>query len=781
VKNSPGVVLIWRIAVDEATRSGHEFIEPEHFLQAMTRDISLEDGALLAAIGLDAEIRKPLAREIALVPQVLEAQRVNPVALRRAVRAVLGRGGYHHTEGATVHRSPKSRQLFLQAGEIARHAGAQWTQVGHLLLAILADKDGSARKVIAGMHTNLAVLTEAVEHALRVLVPAGQGAAAAKKGSSTPWLDRFGRDLTAEAVAGTLGPVIGRRKEILLIVQTLARRTKNNPVLIGDAGVGKTAIVEALAIRIAEKKDAKVLGGKRIIEVRPGSLVAGTKYRGEFEERFQGILAEVESHPEIILFVDEIHLLVGAGEVGGGMDAANLMKPALARGGFRCIGATTTAEYRKYIEKDAALERRFERIQVDEPSREEALEILRGLVPKLESHHGAVITPEAVETAVDLTMRFDHDRRLPDKAIDVLDLAAARVVVPGLSIAGKPGEGISSTQQVTPKNVIEVLAERLQLPKGIIEGRLQEGDRGRLLDLESRLGARIVGQAEALRIVSARLLMALTGVAARRGPLAVFLFAGPTGVGKTELAKALGEELFGSEGAMIRLDMSEYIEPNSVAKLVGSPPGYVSYEEEGQLTGRLRSHPFSLVLLDEVEKAHPQVLNTFLQLFDEGRLTDAKGRTVDAGSAVFVMTSNVGVGDRKARLGFGAGGDAVAQPGITDELKKHFTAEFINRIDDTVVFRSLTEEDAVEVARRIIDDLKHRLTGTMGLELAVTDAALSYIAKKGYSEEYGVRQLQRVIEQAIQEPLARKLLGQGPQAGKNVVVDVSDDGLRIVM
>jgi ATP-dependent Clp protease ATP-binding subunit ClpC len=459
------------------------------------------------------------------------------------------------------------------------------------------------------------------------------------------------------------------------------------------------------------------------------------------------------------------------------MDAANIMKPALARGGVRCIGATTVAEYRRHIEPDAALERRFERITVEEPSQKETLAILRGLQPKMESHHGVAITKKAIEAAVALSLRFDHDRRLPDKAIDTLDLAAARVVIPRLSIAAKPGKRDLPTGRVTPAIVAQVLAQKFGLPPDLIAGHLRGMNRRRLLELETRLNARVIGQSDAIRAVCGQLLVAYSGVGARKGPLGVFLFAGPTGVGKTELAKALGDGLFGGDKAVVRLDMSEYMEPHSVAKLVGSPAGYVGYEAEGQLTGRLRTQPYSLVLLDEVEKAHPQVLDIFLQLFDEGRLTDAKGRTVDARNCVFVMTSNVRVANRKARLGFGAGETEEKSPALLSELKKHFRTEFINRIDQTVLFRSLTEEDALAIARLIVAGLTQRLASTASVRLTVVDAALRFIAQTGYNEEFGVRHLSRTVEEKIERPLAEQVLAHSKRTAKEILVDVEANEL----
>ncbi len=778
---SPGIALIWRFAVGEAAHSEHEFVEPEHFVQAMTRGELLTDDRLLEIAVSDKAGRQAMVAELSLVHDVLASRQVNAITLRRSLRARLGKGNHPHVEGETVHRSERSRRAFAAAEEVAGECHAPYLQVAHLFLAILRDKGLSLAAALEALGSDPEIIDTALTKRLKLPVPASPEPEAplVDGDSGTPWLDKYGRDLTAEAQAGKLGPVIGRRKEILRVLQTLARKSKNNPVLIGDAGVGKTAIVEALAIRISKGKDQKVLAGKRIVEIRPGALVAGTKYRGEFEERLQKILAESEAHPEIILFIDEIHLLVGTGAISGGMDAANLMKPALARGGIRCIGATTVEEYRRFIEADAALERRLEKIVVDEPSEEEVLEILQGLRTRLEEHHGVKITDKALHAAIDLTVRFDHDRRLPDKAIDVLDLAGARVCVPMLSMQVKPGEKPARGGRVTPEVVAEVLADTLRLPTDVLLGHLRGMTRDRLRKLESRLKAKIIGQDEAIRAICGRLLLAYTNISERRGPLAVFLFAGPTGVGKTELAKALAQELFGGEKSIIRLDMSEYMEQHSIAKLIGSPPGYVGYEEEGQLTGNLRRQPYSLVLLDEVEKAHPQVLDMFLQVFDEGRLTDSKGRTVDARNSIFVMTSNIRLEGKKARLGFGAEAAESNVIDIIPELKKHFRAEFINRISQTVVFRPITQDVAAVIARLLVDDLVKRLLANNNIQLSITDEALRFVVAKGYSEEFGVRHLQRILEEEIQTPLARYILdGESPSAGA-VVVELKDNGLIV--
>lgn len=783
MNNSDAIKVVWRLAVVEAAQSEHDHIEPEHFVQVITRTVALADDVLDAVVGADEAVRSAVRSELALVTTILTSKGVNLVSLRRALRAELGKGGHAPTKGQPIHRSDRSRKVFGKAEELAHVCGAPTVQTGHLFRAIMDDGECSLAPVLKKLGANTEDITTALAHALNVRVPQAAGVPDEPEGMAargTPWLDKYGRDLTADAKADKLGPVIGRRKEILQVLQSLARNTKNNPVLIGEAGVGKTAIVEAIAIRVTQGKDEAVLAGKRIVEIRPATLVAGTKYRGEFEERLQKILGEAEANADVILFVDEIHLLVGAGAAGPGMDAANIMKPALARGGIRCIGATTVAEYRRFIEKDAALERRFDPIMVEEPSREEALQILEGMRTKLESHHNVGITQKAMAAAVDLTVRFDHDRRLPDKAIDALDAAAARVCLPALSIRAKPGEKLRGRHgRVTPDMVAEALSEKLRIPKDVITGQLKGITRSRIRALEGHLKSRIVGQDAAIADVCNQVMTAYAGVAERRGPMAVFLFAGPSGVGKTELAKLLADELFGSEKALIRLDMSEYMEPHSVAKLTGSPPGYVGYEEEGQLTGKLRRQPHALVLLDEVEKAHPRVMDVFLQMFDEGRLTDAKGRTVEATNAIIVMTSNIKPEVGKVQLGFGPESAASEEEPIVGELKKHFRAEFINRISRTVVFRQLTRDDALIVARRIADGVTSHIRSCKGIHVSVSDGAIQLIADKGYSTEFGVRQIRRIIADKIEAPLAVLILNWGKGVLRSIVIDESDGMLSL--
>ena len=579
--------------------------------------------------------------------------------------------------------------------------------------------------------------------------------------STTPTLDRFGRDLTALARKGELGPIIGRRREILAVLQALARSSKNNPVLVGEAGVGKTAIVEAIAVRAAEGKDPSVLGGKRIVELSVGALLGGTEYRGAFEERVQGVIAETRAHPEIIVFIDELHALVGAGRVGqGGLDAANLLKPPLARGELRCIGATTIEEYHRFVESDPALERRFEKVLVEEPDRDETLEILRGLRPGLERHHGVSLPDETLAAAVDLSVRFETDRKLPDKAIDLVDKAAARTRLPTLSLlrptGAREGGVAPEAPPVTPVIVARVLAEKRRLPLDIVTETLDTGIGSRLLALEGFLRERVLGQEEAIARVSRRLRLAFASPQGRRGPMAVLLFLGPSGVGKTETARLLAEHVFGSASGMIRIDMSELMEEHSVSKLIGSPPGYVGHEDEGQLTGAIRTKPHALLLLDEVEKAHPRVLDLFLQLFDEGRLTDSKGRLADGRHLVVVMTSNLGAAARPAP-GFVPPGPNDSHVGAPD-LRGVFRLELVNRIDEIVSFRALDADDVEMIVGRALAELTSAVERRHGVRVRVMPEAARFAAQQAALAAPGARGARRTVERLVNGPLSALVL-----------------------
>ena len=767
---SPSVTLAWQLACMETAAAKAQFIEPEHFLVALTKLKQLcttESAEKLRAQGLDVSTMRP---EMELVAGVLGDAAVDPDDFRHKLRERLGKGTYQFAKGETCHRSDRSRRIFQRSEEIAREMAGDTIRAGHLFLAILEEKDSLGCRLLKETNADTAALAEVTRRRMRQQ-PVPQVAGGQRldepqgQQSGTPFLDRFGRDLTKEAQDGKLGPVIGRRKEILQVIQTLARHSKNNPVLVGEAGVGKTAIVEALAIRVAEGKDPHVLGGKRIVELSMGTLTAGTKYRGEFEERLTRIIAEVAAHPEIIVFIDELHTVIGAGRAEGSVDAANILKPALARGDFRCIGSTTVGEYRRYVESDPALERRFEKVLVPEPSRDEALDILRGLRSKWEEHHRVKIGDEALVTAVDLSIRFDTDHQLPDKAIDLVDKAGARTQVPMLSMkqpddkaaAGKPGraEHQPVIGEVGHMTIAQVLSEKIGVPLEVITGHQRGMDQSRLLQMEAALKKRVIGQDEALVRVCQRLQVAMAGLAQRRGPLGVFLFLGPTGVGKTELTRSMAVFLFGSDRDMIRLDMSEYMEKHSVSKLVGSPPGYIGHEEEGQLTGSLRSRPFSVVLLDEIEKAHPQVLDMFLQVFDEGRLTDAKGRTADARNAIFVLTSNLMPSGKQA-LGFGPGKDPASTP--PKDVALPFRPEFINRIDEQILFRHLDRDDVRAILKPMLAEIEQSLREKHHTRLQIAPEAVEHIVSEGYNEKFGVRHLRRTVQNLIEVPLSRLLL-----------------------
>jgi len=756
-----------KMAASEAVKSKQPYIEKEHLLIGIT---SLEKIMMFGQQewGLTPQGRQELKAEHEALDEILGEFQFDTAKLRRMARAILVTGDYKHTD-RIIHRSEACKLIFSRAEKLVELAPE--VSCLHLLAALLEEPGEEIGSILKKAELDPSVLRD---HAL---VLAGERQELdkdtvkshedvnekVKKG--THYLDRYGRDLTKEAREGNLGPFVGRRKELLQIIQTLARSTKNNPVLVGEAGVGKTAIVEALAMRVALGKDPNILKDKRIIELNMGSLVGGTKHRGEFEKRLTNIIREAQKNPEVILFIDEIHNLVGAGRAEGSMDAANIMKPALAQGGIRCIGATTIAEYRRYIESDSALERRFEKIIVDEPGRDETLAMLKGLCPKWEEHHHVHITEDALEAAMDLSVRFDIDHKLPDKAIDLLDKAGAQARVPVLSMnpeldeeRERTGDSISRDgrgTEITAFSVAQVLSEKIGVPLEVIIGHLNGRDGSRILELASALKEQIIGQDEAIEKVCRRLQMAYAGLGKRRGPMAVFLFLGSTGVGKTQFSKSLAKFLFGSESDMIRFDMSEYMEEHSVAKFIGSPPGYVGHEEEGLLTGNLRTKPHSIVLFDDIEKAHPRIFDLFLQIFDEGRLSDSKGRTVDAKNAIFIMTSNISV---QKHVGFRDQEREKSDSGVYGDVEQMFRPEFINRIDEQIVFRSLDKDDLRKILRPMLDEISDNLHNQHGVNLQISEDVEIFITQEGLSLRYGIRELRRTVEQLIQIPLSRLIL-----------------------
>ncbi|XVV38026.1 ATP-dependent Clp protease ATP-binding subunit [Streptomyces sp. CA-100214] len=717
--------------------------------------------------------------------------------------------------------TPAVKRALLDAHELARTTGTGYIGPEHVLSALAANPDSAAGHILnAARFAPSGLPTESPE--------AGKAGPEGARATNTPTLDKYGRDLTDLAQQGRIDPVIGREDEIEQTVEVLSRRGKNNPVLIGDAGVGKTAVVEGLAQRITDADVPDVLLGRRVVALDLTGVVAGTRYRGDFEERMNNIVGEIRAHSdELIIFIDELHTVVGAGGggEGGSMDAGNILKPALARGELHVVGATTLEEFRR-IEKDAALARRFQPILVPEPTPADAIEILRGLRDRYEAHHQVRYTDEALVAAVQMSDRYLTDRRLPDKAIDLIDQAGARVRLRARTkgtdvramerevdqllrdkdqaVADEQYEQATQLrdrigelkQRITESdgageadeglNLVvgtESIAEVVSRQTGIPVSSLTQEEKDRLLGLESHLHERVVGQEEAVRVVSDAVLRSRAGLASPDRPIGSFLFLGPTGVGKTELARALAEALFGSEDRMVRLDMSEYQERHTVSRLVGAPPGYVGHEEAGQLTEVVRRHPYSLLLLDEVEKAHPDVFNILLQVLDDGRLTDSQGRTVDFTNAVVVMTSNLGsdvITRRGAGIGFGAGGaeadEEARREQVLRPLREHFRPEFLNRVDEIVVFRQLSGEQLRQITSLLLEQTR-RMVRAQGITVDFTDAAVDWLAERGYQPEYGARPLRRTIQREVDNELSRLLLDGRVAEGGRVTVDVEDGRL----
>ncbi|MCL6627430.1 MAG: ATP-dependent Clp protease ATP-binding subunit, partial [Alicyclobacillus shizuokensis] len=700
------------------------------------------------------------------------------------------------------------------------------TYVGteHILLGLIREGEGVAARVLANLGVSL---NKARQQVLQLLGGDVVDGGPDKDAAGTPTLDSLARDLTQMARDGKLDPVIGRNQEIERVIQVLSRRTKNNPVLIGEPGVGKTAIAEGLAERIVAGEIPETLRNKRVMVLDMGTVVAGTKYRGEFEDRLKKIMEEIRQAGNVILFIDELHTLIGAGGAEGAIDASNILKPALARGELQCIGATTLDEYRKHIEKDAALERRFQPIMVDQPTPEEAVQILHGLRDRYEAHHRVKITDEALEAAVKLSDRYITDRFLPDKAIDLIDEAASRVRLrtrtapPNLKELEQKLERVRNEKDAAVQSQefekAAALRDQEQKLKQELEERKEEWKRAqsdhdvrvtaediayivsswtgipvkqlaqeeseRLMNLEQILHDRVVGQEEAVTAVARAIRRARAGLKDPKRPIGSFVFLGPTGVGKTELARALDEAMFGDEDAMIRIDMSEFMERHSTARLVGAPPGYVGYEEGGQLTEKVRRKPYSVVLLDEVEKAHPEVFNILLQVLDDGRLTDGKGRTVDFRNTVIIMTSNVGAEmiRKGGTLGFKPDTAHEYQDmkdKVMDELKRTFRPEFLNRIDEIIVFHPLDEAQIARIVELMVRDLQKRLQ-EQDIEFTLTDAAKQFLAKEGFDPQYGARPLKRAIQRHIEDRLSEALLSGEVKRGDRVRLDVADGALKV--
>ncbi|WP_456341761.1 ATP-dependent Clp protease ATP-binding subunit [Thermovibrio sp.] len=726
----------------------------------------------------------------------------------------------------TINFSTEARRVLEHALEESKILGHAYVGPEHLFIALAKEKLGLAGRILRSYGLDHYTLRREVSNLLKGISKERKSS----KRSSTPNLDKFGRDLTALAQEGKLDPVIGREKEIERVTHILARRRKNNPVLIGEPGVGKTAIVEGLAIRIAKGEVPEKLKDKRIVSLDMASLIAGTKYRGQFEERLKAIVKELENNKDVILFIDEIHTLVGAGAAEGSMDASNILKPSLSRGEIQVIGATTIDEYRKYIEKDGALERRFQPVMVEEPSVEDAIEILKGLKSKFEEFHNVVITDEAIERAVKLSVRYINDRKLPDKAIDIIDEAGAKAQLQAtkkddrvrelerkieevramkeeaLAMAEYERAHQYKQQELRLMTELEEVKRELSLKAkeekividekkveeivaiwtGIPVQQLHEKEAEKLKRLEEELHRRVVGQEEAVRAVARAIKRSRLGIrASANRPIGSFLFLGPTGVGKTELAKALAEYLFGDEKALIRIDMSEYMEKHTVSRLIGAPPGYVGYEEGGQLTEAVRRKPYSVILLDEIEKAHPDVLNILLQIMEDGRLTDGLGRTVSFTNTILIMTSNLGakhlISSQKG-LGFEVADGREEERSfermkefVMEEVKRFFKPEFINRLDGIIVFHPLTKEDVKEIVRKQVERLNEELK-EKGLKVHVTNRFVEYVVDKEFKKEYGARTIRRALQSLIEDRLTDEILMGRFTEGGEVVFDVTPKG-----
>jgi len=767
-----------------------------------------------------------LRQEQGLVSDILRELGVDVGAVRQKVEAALERAPRVEYEGGQVYATPNIQRLLQGAAAEADRLKDEFIGTEHLLIAMSGDDRGEAALILK----EAGVDQENVYRALQKL-RGGHRVTDARAESKYRSLEKYGRDLTEFARQGKLDPVIGREDEIKRVMQVLTRRTKNNPVIVGEAGVGKTAIAEGLAQKIVADDVPDSLKGRRVVALDMGALVAGSKFRGEFEERLKAVMDEIrQSQGEVILFIDEIHTVVGAGAAEGAIDASNMLKPALAHGELQCVGATTLDDYRKHIEKDKALERRFQPVFIGEPGVEATVEILRGLRPRYESHHKIKISDEALESAARLSQRYISDRHLPDKAIDLIDEAASKLRIdtesapPEVKSLDKQvkelvNEEEAASQRQDYEHATQLKSERIRLEEeynkaksdwlqkekisgtveaediaqliskwtGIPVSQMLEGEAEKLLYMEARIHERLVNQEEAVVAISEAIRRSRAGLKDPRRPIGSFMFLGPTGVGKTELARTLAYFLFDDENAMVRLDMSEYQERHTVSRLIGAPPGYIGYEEGGQLTEAVRRRPYRVILLDEIEKAHPEVFNTLLQILDDGRLTDGHGRTVDFKNAVVIMTSNVGAQliKRKMSIGFAAQTDEARTEAhayesmkekVMGEVNKTFRPEFLNRLDETIVFHELTGEQLRQIVDLMVKDLESRLAERkLGLEM--TDAAKSWLAKAGFDPVYGARPLRRAVERYVENPLSTKVLKGEFKEGDTVIVDLVDDEL----
>ena len=793
------------LAQEEAQRFNHNYIGTEHILLGLVREGDGVAAKVLSNLGVDLD------------------------KVRSAVEFIIGRG--ERTVSGEIGLTPRAKRVIELAVDEARRLNHNYIGTEHILLGLLREGEGVAAGVLESLGVSLEKVRTETVRLLSQSMP--QAASGVRSSTRTPTLDQLSVDLTAMARADKLDPIIGRYKEIQRVIQILSRRTKNNPCLIGEPGVGKTAIVEGLAHRIVAGDVPETLRGKRLLTLDIGALVAGTKYRGEFEERLKKVIDEIKTSGNCILFIDEMHTIVGAGAAEGAVDASSILKPSLARGELQCIGATTANEYRKHVEKDAALERRFQPILVEEPSIEETIEILRGIKSRYEAHHRLVISDEAINVAAALAARYIPDRFLPDKAIDLIDEAASRVRIKhstapiGLKEATQALETLRrekeatiasqeyeyagelrdrelklaekiekmrqgwQQEQSTEKPVVteEDIAQVASMWTGIPVARLAKDETTRLLQMEEVLHRNIVGQDEAITIISKAVRRARAGFKDPRHPIGSFIFLGPTGVGKTELVRVLADFMFGSRDALIRLDMSEFMERHTVARLVGAPPGYIGYEEGGQLTEAVRRKGYSAILLDEIEKAHPDVFNILLQIFDDGHLTDAKGRRVDFRNTIIVMTSNIGAEliRRDTTLGFAVKTEeaktqeqayARMKEKVLAEVKKFFRPEFLNRIDGVVVFHALNKGHIRQIVDLMLREVCKELAEKT-VKLEVTDAAKNLLGEKGYDPVFGARPLRRTIQDLVEDPLSEALLRGDFQAGDTVLVDCEDDHIVI--